>query len=102
MPFQIRVNARVAPCVRVVMNKEQLTAFDKALKKVTPEDGLYLKQLKNGAHKPLKSSKTWPEEVENDIVEVYGNIEMFFECTKVLRFLLIHRRARRRRRGYSK
>lgn len=68
----------VAPCVRLQISKEQLKALEESLKVEKPVDGLYLKELKNGNHKPKTSGKTWPlddKEDERDDVIAVGEFE---------------------------
>ncbi|CRL05064.1 CLUMA_CG017973, isoform A [Clunio marinus] len=70
MPFQVRERMKVAPCVRRQMDKKQLSELDKLLNSHQSVNELYLKTLKSGDHKPLRSSKTWPliDKEEDDVL----------------------------------
>lgn len=66
MPFQIRERMKVAPCVRLNIDKQQLKVLDESLKCVKPLKELYIEQLKSGLHKPGSSPKTWQSEDKDD------------------------------------
>lgn len=66
MPFQIRERMKVAPCVRLHIDKQQLKVLDESLKSVKPLKELYIEQLKSGLHKPGSSPKTWQSEDKDD------------------------------------
>ena len=76
IPFQIRERMKVAPCVRLQIDKDQLKTLDESLKTVKPLNELYLSELKNGLHKPSFSSSTWPleEKDDDDDVSILGEL----------------------------
>lgn len=88
MQFQVRERMKVAPCVRLQINKDQLEVLDGSLKTAKPLNELYLNELKSGLHKPGFSTNTWPtaDKDEDDDVILTGNLldalsaEGFYHC----------------------
>uniref|UniRef100_A0A1B6E528 Chromatin assembly factor 1 subunit A dimerization domain-containing protein n=3 Tax=Clastoptera arizonana TaxID=38151 RepID=A0A1B6E528_9HEMI len=67
MPFQVKVDMRLAPTIRKELqdpDKHYLDSFLKDPSKTV--DFSYIQSLKNGNHKPGNSGKTWPRVVEED------------------------------------
>lgn len=56
----------LAPCVRFQLSKEQIMQLEEDLKGEKSLSQLYLKQLKNGSHKPKSMKSTWPAEDKDD------------------------------------
>lgn len=73
MPFQIRGKMRLAPCVRLQIDKTKLDQLDEYLKN-NNENVSYLKDLKNGMI-PKKTGKTWPEEDKDEDVVAVDELE---------------------------
>lgn len=68
MPFQVRPQMRLAPCVRHRLDSSDLDKLENILSGAEKASTTYLKELKSGKRAPKSSSKTWPKEekVESD------------------------------------
>lgn len=91
MPFQIRERMKVAPCVRLQIDKEQLKILDDSLKTVKPLNELYLSKLKIGLHKPGTSVNTWTVEDKDEYedVIVMGEFVVVINDTVFISYFLI-------------
>ncbi|KAM3965497.1 LOW QUALITY PROTEIN: uncharacterized protein ACR2FA_000341 [Aphomia sociella] len=69
--FAIKADMRLAPTVRVNLDEEKRQKLDNFLERQdVGQKSLYLKELQEGAWKPLSSAKTWPldDKDEDDVI----------------------------------
>lgn len=72
MPFEVKVDMRVAPITRRNLNDENKLNFDGVFNKNLPRTELYLNELKQNPRVVGRSEKTWPYEAKDDVV-IVGN-----------------------------
>lgn len=69
MPFEVKIDMRVAPICRRILSMQQKSLLDEIC---NWEDGemseLYLEDIRKGRIVPRGSSKTWPLEAKDDII----------------------------------
>lgn len=74
MPFQIRDRMKIAPLVRVQFTKDHLENFDKYFNENSSTQS-YLKELKEGKRIPLKGTRTWQLEKDEDELVIVGELQ---------------------------
>lgn len=73
MPFEVKVDMRVAPVCRRTLSKQQKSLLDeKCNAKDAVRSELYLEDVKKGRIVPRTSSKTWPLETKDDDIVILG------------------------------
>ncbi|XP_032683554.1 chromatin assembly factor 1 subunit A-B [Odontomachus brunneus] len=71
MPFEVKVDMRVAPVCRRMLSKQQKSLLDeKCNAKDTKRSELYLEDVRKGRIVPRTSSKTWPLETKDDDIVI--------------------------------
>ncbi|XP_046741414.1 chromatin assembly factor 1 subunit A-like [Diprion similis] len=68
MPFEVKVDMKVAPITRRNLNNETKLTFDGLFNKGVLQNELYLNQLKRNRNVIGRSGRTWPCEIKDDIV----------------------------------
>lgn len=73
MPFEVKVDMRVAPVCRRRLNQHEKSLLDeKCNVKNVKKSELYLADVKNGRIVPRTSSKMWPLETKDDDIILLG------------------------------
>lgn len=73
MPFEVKVDMKVAPVCRRTLSEREKSLFDeKCNMKDAERSELYLEQVRKGKIVPRTSSKTWPLEAKDDDVIILG------------------------------
>ncbi|XP_015516214.1 chromatin assembly factor 1 subunit A [Neodiprion lecontei] len=68
MPFEVKVDMKVAPITRRNLNNETKLTFDGLFNKGVLKNELYLNQLKRNRNDVGRSGRTWPCETKDDVV----------------------------------
>ncbi|KAF4528071.1 hypothetical protein B566_EDAN014604 [Ephemera danica] len=69
IPFQVKVDMKLAPTTRIVLPSERKQRLEKILSSPENNAELYLQQLKSGKVKPEHQGKTWPYvEAKDDVM----------------------------------
>lgn len=79
MAFQVREGTKLAPLVRMRLTVEQKAFLEDNLDKESSVDKLYLKEIKEGLHKPIKSSSA--VEKDDDVI-VIGKLTLSLSVLK--------------------
>lgn len=70
MPFEMKLDMRVAPITRRNLNNENKLTFEGLFNKGITKNELYLNELKRNRESVGRSAKTWPWEAKDDVVIV--------------------------------
>lgn len=69
MPFEIKVDMRIAPVSRRTLNKHEKLVLDEICNVGSEKSELYLQDIKTEKILPRTSFKTWPLETkDNDVI----------------------------------